>query len=135
MKKDINPSKVENVAVAVVLEKNEINEDIWNVYIINQKKEAIENVLVSSKGYVTDVKGIETKTSALKHSIGNIEANDFALIEPIMENVFALHNEYWVSFFSNKEMLDKKYIFLAETIKKENFITIPIINKPGVMIK
>jgi hypothetical protein len=135
MKKDINPTKVENVAVAVVQEKNEVNEDIWNVYIINQKKAAIENVLVSSKGYITDVKGVETKTSALRHSIGTIKANDYALIEPIIPTVFALHNEYWVSFFSNNEMLDKKYIFLAETISAENFITIPILNKPGVMIK
>jgi len=135
MKKDINPSKIENVAVAVVLEKNDLNEDIWNVYIINQKKDLIENVLVSSKGYITDLKGVETKTSELRHSIGNIQANDYALIEPIMENVFALHNEYWVSFFTNNELLDKKYIFLAETIKEENFITIPILNKPGVMIK
>jgi hypothetical protein len=135
MKKDINPTKVENISVAVVQEKNEINEDIWNVYILNQKEVSIENVLVSSKGYITDLKGVETKTSALRHTIGNIEANNYALIEPIMENVFALHNEYWVSFFSNNELLDKKYIFLAETIKEENFITIPILNKPGVMIK
>ena len=135
MKKDINPSKVEDIAVAIVQEKNEINEDIWNVYLINQKTEPIENVLVSSKGYLTDVKGVQTKTSALRHSIGNVESNSYVLIEPIMENVFALHNEYWVSFFLNNEMLDKKYIFLAETIKKENMVTIPILNKLGVMIK
>jgi len=32
-------------------------------------------------------------------------------------------------------LFDKKYIFLAETIKDENLINIPIINKLGVMIK
>jgi hypothetical protein len=135
MKKDINPPIVEDVSVAVVQEKNELNEDIWNVYLINQKNETLENVLVSSKGYITDVKGNETKTSELRHAIGNVEGNSYALIEPIMENVFALHNEYWVSFFHSNEMLDKKYIFLAETIKEENFITVPLLNKPGVMIK
>ena len=135
MKKDINPSKVEDVAVAVIKEKNELNAEVWNVYLVNQKAERLENVLVSSKGYLTDVKGVETKTSLLRHSIGNIESNDFALIEPIMENVFPLHNEYWVSFFLNNEMLDKKYIFLAESIKEENFVDIPILKKRGVMIK
>ncbi len=135
MKKDINPSKVEDVAVAVVKEKNELDQEIWNVYLINQKSKSIENVLVSSKGYLTKINGNETKTSALRHSIGNVEANNYVLIEPIMENVFGLHNEYWVSFFQNNEMLDKKYIFLAETIKEENLINIPLINKPGVMIK
>ena len=135
MKKDINPPKVENVAVAVVQEKNELDNDVWNPYLINQRKETIENVLVSSKGYITDVGGNETKTSMLRHAVGNVEQNEFALIEPIMEDVFALHNEYWVSFFVNNQMYDKKYIFLAETIKPENFITIPILNKQGVMIK
>lgn len=135
MKKDINPPKVENVAVAVVQEKNELNQDVWNVYLINQRPETIENVLVSSKGYITDVEGNETKTSMLRHAVGNIEQNEYALIEPIMEDVFALHNEYWVSFFVDNEMYDKKYIFLAETIKSENFIKIPVINKQGVMIK
>jgi len=135
MKKDINPPKVEDIIVAVVQEKNELNQDIWNVYLINQKNDAIENVLVSSKGYITEVNGNETKTSSLRHSLGKVEGNDFALIEPIMEDVFALHNEYWVSFFENNQMLDKKYIFLAETIKKENFTTIPILEKQGIMIK
>ncbi|PCJ26577.1 MAG: hypothetical protein COA97_05755 [Flavobacteriales bacterium] len=135
MKKDIKPSKVKDVAVAVIKEQNELGQDIWNVYLINQKTETIENVLVSAKGYLTDVKGIETKTSSLRHSIGNIEANNYAQIEPIMEDVFGLHNEYWISFFHNNEMLDKKYIFLAETIAAKNLINVPIINKSGVMIK
>lgn len=135
MKKDINPPKIENVAVAVVKEKNEINADIWNVYIINQKNETLENVLVSSKGYITDMEGHEIKTTILRHSLGNVKPKNYALIEPIMENVFALHNEYWVSFYQENVMYDKKYIFLAETIKEEHLINIPIINKPGVMIR
>jgi hypothetical protein len=32
-------------------------------------------------------------------------------------------------------MHDKKYIFLPETIKEENYIMVPFINKKGVMIK
>jgi len=135
MKKDIVSPKIENVAIAIVKEKNEINQDIWNVYIINNKPKAIQNVLVSSKGYITDVEGNETKTSVLRHFLGDIEAKNFKLIEPIIEDVFALHNEYWLSFYQNKIIYDKKYIFLAETICKENLINIPLINKQGVMIK
>ena len=52
-----------------------------------------------------------------------------------MENVFGLHNEYWLSFFKDNELLDKKYIFLAETIKEENLIAVPIIFKKGILIK
>jgi hypothetical protein len=135
MKKDINPPAVKDVAVAIVKDKNDVQEDIWNVYIINYKKEPIEEVLVTSKGYFKDLKGIETKTSVLRHAIGTLEPNGYAIIEPIMENLFVLHNEYWVSYFSNNQLLDKKFIFLAETIKDENLITIPVLNKKGVMIK
>lgn len=135
MKKDINPPAVKDVAIAIVKDKNDEQEDIWNAYIINYKKEAISEVLVTSRGYLTDVKGKETKTSTLRHAMGTLEPNDYAIIEPVMENVFALHNEYWISFFGEKGLLDKKFVFLAETIKEENLIDIPVLNKQGVMIK
>ena len=135
MIKDINHPIIKNVAVAVVKEKNELNATVWNVYIINQQSQPLENVLISSKGYITDLKGNQSKTSILRHYIGNIRPKEFKLIEPVIEEVFALHNEYWVSFYANKELFDKKYIFLAETIKEENLINIPIINKLGIMIK
>ncbi len=135
MKKDINLPTIKDVTVAVIKEKNDLDATVWNVYIINHKTETIENVLVSSKGYITDLEGKETKTSILRHSLGDIKPKSFKLIEPIVEAVFVLHNEYWVSFYENGEIHDKKYIFLAETIKEDNLINVPIINKPGVMIK
>jgi hypothetical protein len=134
MKKDIIPPVVEDIAVAVVKEVNELNEMEWNVYLLNLKQIQIEGVLVTSKGY-----GIyndeEVKTSVLRHFLDVVDANDYKKIEPITEMVFGLNNEFWVSFFANKVMYDKKYIFLPETIKEENFTLIPIINKKGVMIK
>jgi len=135
MKKDITPTVVKDIAIAIVKDKNDDQEDIWNTYIINYKKESIVEVLVTSKGYFTDLKGNEKKTSTLRHAMGTIEPNGFKIIEPIMENVFALHNEYWVSFFGENKLLDKKFVFLAETIKDENLINIPVLNKQGVMIK
>lgn len=129
MLKDIPNTKVENVAIAVIYE----GED-WNVYLINLSETDLKKVLVSSKGYITHEDGSQTKTSELRHALGDVSAKSYAKVESIIENVFGLHNQYWVSFFVNEEMLDKKYIFLAETIKKENFVNIPIINKKGVMI-
>ncbi len=135
MKKDIQPPAIKNVAVAIVEEKNELQKNIWNVYLINLSNHVLDGVLVSSKGYIKDLKGKDTKTSLLRHSLGTVKPQSFVKIEPIIETLFSLHNEYWVSFFKNNQMLDKKYIFLAETIKKENFVKVPLINKFGVMIK
>lgn len=134
MKKDIAPPTVEDIAVAVVRETNELGELEWNVYFLNLKKEKIEGVLVSSHGYGT-INDEPVKTSTLRHFLDEVEAKSFVKFEPIMETLFGLNNEYWVSFFLNNVMYDKKYIFLPETIKEENFILIPYINKKGVMIK
>lgn len=134
MLKDIPNLVVENVALAIVQEKNELDEVVWYSYLINLYDEKIEGVLVSSKGYGT-YEGRNVKTSMLRHLIGTVEAHDYAKIEPIMSNVFGLTNEFWISFYLNKNMYDKKYIFLPETISKANFTLIPYLNKKGVMIR
>ncbi len=59
---------------------------------------------------------------------------DFALIEPIPDELFALTNEYWLSFYIDNVIYDKKFIFVPESIVESNFIRIPLLNKPGVMI-
>ena len=134
MKKDIAPPTVEDIGVAVVKELNDLNETEWNVYVINFKKEKIEGVLVTSRGYgKRDDEYV--KTSTLRHFLDDIAPTSFVKFEPIIETLFGLNNEYWVSFFLNKVMYDKKYIFLPETIKEENLMLIPYINKKGVMIK
>lgn len=137
MRKDIKIPVVENIAVAVVEELNEEKtHKIYNVYFINLTDEIVENILVTSKGYGENKStGEQIKTSVLRHNLGVLMPNQFARIEPIMEDVFGINNEYWVSFFIENQMLDKKFVFLAETIQKTNFTTIPVINKKGVLIK
>ena len=136
MLKDIEIPKVEGVSVAVVKELNdEKTADVYNVYLVNQKEVEIESVLVTSKGYGEKKHtGEKISTSVLRHFIGDVKAKAFAKIEPIVEVVFGINNEYWVSFTLEGKMYDKKYIFLAETILDDNMITIPLIDERGVMI-
>ncbi|CAN5467016.1 hypothetical protein BH11BAC1_BH11BAC1_13530 [soil metagenome] len=134
MLKDIPKLIVENIIVAIVPEDNEIAEEIWNVYLVNLYDQKIEGVLVSSKGYGSRG-GEEVKTSTLRHFIGSVEALDYAKIELIIKDVFGLSNEYWISFYLGKDMYDKKYVFLPESISEENLTVIPVLNKRGVMIR
>jgi hypothetical protein len=134
MLKDIPKLEVEDVAIAIVEEENELAEKIWNVYFINLKDELLQTVLVTSVGYGTTL-GEEVKTSTLRHLLGDVEANSYIMIEPIMDNLFSLDNEFWVSFLLNGKLYDKKYIFPADTITEENYIDIPLVNKRGMMIK
>ncbi|MEX1002336.1 MAG: hypothetical protein WDZ35_09510 [Crocinitomicaceae bacterium] len=136
MREDINIPKVEDISVAVVKEWNEEKtQKVHYVYLINQKKEQIENTLVTSKGYGENkMTGQKVNTSVLRHFIGDVEGKGYAKIEPIIEEVFGLNNEYWVSFFQGGQMYDKKFIFLAETITEENMVTVPVLKKKGVLI-
>lgn len=134
MLKDIPKLVVENLVIAIVREPNDEGELVWNAYLVNLYDKEISNVIVSSKGY-GNFEGREVKTSVLRHLIGNVDAMDYAKIEPIMENLFGLSNEFWVSFYLDKHIYDKKYIFLPETITEGNFTMIPVLNKRGVMIR
>jgi hypothetical protein len=134
MKKDIVMPLVENVGVAVIKEKNAEGAEEWNVYLINFRVDTLESVLVTSTGY-GELNGEPRKTSTLRHFLDTIGPGEFVKIEPIQEDVFGLSNEYWVSFYINKVMHDKQYVFLAESITENNLIKIPLINKRGVLIK
>jgi hypothetical protein len=134
MLKDIPQFIVDNIIIAIVREPDDEGKLVWNAYLINLYDKEIGNVIVSSKGY-GNFEGREVKTSVLRHLIGNVDAKDYAKIEPIMDNLFGLNNEFWVSFYLDKNIYDKKYIFLPETITEKNFTTIPVLNKRGVMIR
>ena len=134
MKKDIEHHEVEDIAVSVVKEKNELDEENWYAYFLNLKNITVNNVLVTSRGYgVLDDE--EIKTSTLRHFLEDVPPMSAMKIELIMDNVFGLNNEYWVSFYVGKTIYDKKYIFLPETIIEDNFTHIPILETQGVMIK
>lgn len=133
MKKDIDIPEVKEVSVGIVRETSEDGVSLWNVYLINQKNEAIESVLISSIGY-GEAKGEKQKTSTLRHFFEVLPAKSFVLVEPIMEELFGLTNEYWVSFYIGKTIFDKKFIFLPESIQLTNATSIPVLNKAGILI-
>lgn len=134
MIKDLPDNVVEDIAIAVALEGENIEGKTWYVYLINLKKEAIENVLITSKGY-GEKDGQQVKTSTLRHMMPRVESGAFAVIEPIDEQTFGLNNEYWLSYYIGSNIYDKKFIFLPESIVDMNLIKLPVVNKPGVMIK
>ena len=138
MLKDIPELQVEDIALAIVPDLGEDTEPneftVWDVFIINLKKQPIHGVLVSSTGYGS-IKGEEVKTATLRHFIEEVEPMSAALVEPIDSQVFGLNNEFWVSFYVGKNIYDKKYLFLPESIMIDNFSHIPVLNKTRVMIK
>lgn len=133
MKKDLPVNIVEDISIAVVLENATPDSKSWTVYLINEKEMPLKNVLVSSKGYGQQ-EGREVKTSILRHFLGDVEAKTAVQIEVIDTQVFGLTNEYWLSYYIENTIYDKKYIFLPESIVDENLSKVPLVHKPGVII-
>lgn len=134
MKKDIPQYRVEDIAIAVVPRASDVEEELWDTYLINLKEEPITTVLVNSRGY-GEIDGEKMRTTILRHFFEEIGPLRVVQIEPIQTKLFDLTNEYWVSFVYNDYMYDKKYVFVKGSISKTNFTRIPFINRMGVMIR
>ena len=135
MKEELKGPKVENVSVAVTEELIE-NEKSYYAYLINLRDDIMEGIIISSTGYGENTQTGETiKTSTLRHCIEVLLPNEVAKIEPIMPEVFGLSNEYWVSFWVDGVMYDKRFVFPAESISSKNMSVIPLLGRKGVIIE
>lgn len=131
MKKDIEIPEVREVFIAAVLEENEdFKTRDWNVYIINDRQDSLDTVLVVTRGYDG-----EKKTSTMRHSLKELPAQSFAKIEFLQEDVLALNNEFSVSFFAEGKMYHKKYIFRKNSINERALKELPVMSQKGVLLK
>ncbi|QLG45496.1 hypothetical protein [Costertonia aggregata] len=131
MKKDIEIPIAKDVHVAIIHEWNEefLSKD-WNAYIINNGSFPIEMVLVVSKGYEGD-----KKTSIMRHAIGVVAAKSFEKIEVVQEDVLALNNEFFVTYYADNKLYEKRFEFTKGSVSESRLSTIPMIEKEGVLAK
>jgi len=131
MKKDIEIPKVEGVYIAVVNEYNDVYKtQDWNAYIINDKHVDLEVVLIVTTGYS------EAKTtSTFRKKLDRLPAKSYAKIELMQEELFALNNQFKVSFFEGNQMFDKTYLFRKNTINKRALQPVPLMDAKGVLVK
>jgi hypothetical protein len=131
VKKDIEFPEVKDVYVAVVKEHNKTYDtEDWNAYIINDKAVDLEVVIIVAKGYSED-----KITTTMRHQIAKLPAKSYAKIELIQEEVFALNNEFKVTFFEGNRMYDKTYLFRKNTINEKALQNIPLMDVRGVLVK
>ena len=131
MKKDIEIPIAKDVYVAVIHEWNEefLSKD-WNAYIINNRSSQIDMVLVVTKGFDGD-----RKTSTMRHGIELVEAKSFAKIELLLEDVLTLNNEFFVTYYADNKLYEKRFLVAKNTISESGLQQIPIIEKEGIWAK
>ncbi|MDP5120328.1 MAG: hypothetical protein NWQ46_01940 [Spirosomaceae bacterium] len=131
MNKDIEFPSVKNVIVAVIPD-NEDLQSPWKVYLINTGSTIISNVMVTSTGF-GKLKDEMQKTSTLRYSFTEIKGNGFEQIELIDPSVFHLNNEYWISFWIDDKLFDKRYLFVPDSLSEQHFTEIPVIGEKGIL--
>ncbi|MCJ7466672.1 MAG: hypothetical protein MUO53_08265 [Maribacter sp.] len=129
MKKDIEIPVAKDVYVAIILEWNDefLSRD-WNAYVLNDRNSRIEMVLIVSKGFDGD-----TKTSTMRHAIGVVGAKSFEKIELLQEDVLTLDNEFFVTYYADGKLYEKRFVFKKNTVTENNLTAIPLIEKVGVL--
>ena len=124
--------KVEGVFLALLEEKDNGE---YAVYLVNDRKDIMEGIIVTSVGFGENLQSGEAlKTATLRHSLEVLLPEEYAKIELIVPEVFGLYNEYWVSFWIDEVLYDKKFLFLPDSIKIEDFTVLPRFNKRGIFL-
>lgn len=131
MKKDIEIPVAKDVHVAMIREWNkEFLDKDWNAYIINDRNTPIEMTMVVSKGYDKD-----RKSSTMRHGIGDMQPKSFRKIEVVQEDVLGLNNEFFVTFYADNKLYEKRFVFEKNTVKENNLVQIQLVDKEGIMAK
>lgn len=131
MKKDIDFQPVTGVKLAIAKEETDTGTE-WAVYIINLNLIELKMVMVTSKGY-GEINGEPRKTSTLRHMLDELGSQSVAKVEPIDPSVFALNNEFWVSYYILDQIFDKRFIFTSGSFDEKFIQMIPEIGLEGIL--
>ena len=131
MKKDITIPEVKNVYVAIVNEFNEVYKtQDWNAYIINDKDVDLDVVLIVTNGFSED-----KITSTFRKKLDKLPKKSYTKIELMQEDLFALNNQFKVTYFEGNRMFDKTYIFKKNTINLKALQSIPLMGVKWILVK
>ncbi len=135
MREELKGPVVENVKFAIIPETNEEGATQHYVYLLNLRDDIMEGIIITANGFGKHpTTGEEIKTSQLRHCLEILLPDEAAKIEPIMEDLFQLNNQYWLSFWADNVMYDKKYIFEAGSIDPKNYVEIPKLGRNGILL-
>ena len=140
MKRDIQFEPVAGVSVAIVPATDlsatlgEIGQPTWQVFLLNDNDFPLENVIVASDGYGSQPDGQAVRTSTLRYHFPEVAGHSATPIELIDPAVFHLTNQYWVSYYRGRQVFDKKFLFVPDSIVPENLSHLDLLDgRAGVL--
>ena len=132
MRKDIIIPQTDDVYMAMVYEFNDVHRTMdWYAYLVNESDMDLETVLITSTGWISDV-----KSSELKHKIDHLPKQSFAKVEYVLETLLeVMHNQFFVTFFADGKMYDKTFVFKKNTAIESKLENLSFLDKKGVICK
>ena len=118
--------------MAIARKGNETEGYDWFVYLINDNEFDLYYVLITSKGY-GKLDGEKRETSVLRQMFEKIDQKSYRVVESIKPELFKLCNEFWVSYYLGREIYDKKYIFLPESLTENYLTNIDLLGLEGIL--
>jgi hypothetical protein len=126
--------EAKDIEIAAVPETLIDGSTAWYIYIINKGKNNIKNVMIQSNGR-GEIDAWPVNTSTLRHFIDSIPAGGVSKVEMLVEEVFFLENQYWVSYYVGTSIFDSQLVFAPNSISIDNCKHIDILNNNGVLAK
>ena len=128
-KKDIVIPLVKEVYIAIVREYNDAYKVYdWSAYIINNKSEDLEVVIIVTRGY-SELK----KTATFRKKIDILPSKSYEKIELIPDELLSINNLFRVSFFGGNTLYEKSFEFRKDTISEAFAEEIPLLGLKGVL--
>lgn len=129
MRKDIEIPIVKDVHVAMVFEWNDkFNTNEWNAYMLNEGADSLEFVFIVSKGFDGEI-----KTAVMRHSMEALDAKSFQKIEFVQEEVLKLNNEFYITYYINGKLFEKRFLFPKGSVTEKNLTQISLLDKKGIL--
>ena len=122
--------KAEGVTMAAV----PLKDGTWDIYVINEKDLAIDTVLLTSRGYSLQSKE-PVRTSTIRRKLPDLEPNAWVKVEMIPAELTDLSNDFWLSYFCDGKLYDRKYIFLEGVLDPALATDVEQLKKKAVVIK
>ncbi|MGI4760115.1 MAG: hypothetical protein ACRYF0_05380 [Janthinobacterium lividum] len=138
MKQDIAFDPVAGVSIAIVpdavAEPGAAGITVWTVYLLNANDTPLDTVLIAAEGYGTQPTGEAVRTSTLRYHFEQVGPQSATPVELIDPAVFHLTNQYWVSYYQEGRIFDKKFIFVPDSLVSDNLSPLALLGgRPGVL--
>lgn len=136
MKDDIPFDPVEGVSIAIAPDDPLLPpgaQTTWAVWLVNHNAYGLANVLIVSEGY-GERAGQPVSTTKLRYHYDAVPPHTAVRVEPIDPALFALTNQFWVSYYRGRQIYDKKFVFVPGSVEEANLIPLQLLEgRRGVL--